>query len=206
MRCTKLLNVGIRYRLQVWALLAAAAVVLALAMCPKEALCGSLSKDVPSLAIFPFYLPGVTETRAPFFVAALYDVLEESKAFIPKYSWYPGDDRFRPDSMRPLIGLKDLSKRIWKQTENDPKKGPDREVVFKVGEQLGVDAVILYAFHVSGYGNDLVEGYLFDVIRKRVFVEKRDGKMVYVFTGEILETALAEWIHDITRQLFRMED
>jgi len=202
---TEFLNSGISGRFPVWALITVA-VVLGLTICLNEALSESPSKDLPSLAIFPFYLPGATEAHAPLFMAALYDVLEEPPKLIPKYSWYPGDDRYKPDSLRHHVGLDDLSNRIWKQQENHPKRGPDREAVFKAGEQLGVDAVILYAFHVSGYGNDVVKGYLFDVVRKRVFVEERNGKMVYVFTGEILETPLTEWIHDITRQLFRMKD
>ena len=198
-------NSGSKNRVRVWVPFTVA-LVLGFAICPNTASSAALSTDLPSLAIFPFYLPGVTEAHAPLFMDALYDVLDGSRKFVPKYSWYSGDDRYKPDSLRQYKDSDDSLSRVWKQEGSDPKKGPDRDIVFRIGGQLGVDAVILYGFHVSGYGNDIVRGYLFDVVRKRVFVAERNGKMVYVFTGEILESALDEWIQDITRQLFRMED
>ena len=150
------------------------------------------------IAVLPFWLPGIAQDYTHVVMDALYTSMEETEIFVPEYAYYQGDDRYAPKPLRDGR----FNGKLWSRKGFFADYKPDSDLVFQVGKELGVDAVITYSVEITGSGNDRMTGFLFDVRNKRFYTHRKSDEIKHNYTGEVSEQTLESKLKEITEHLF----
>ncbi len=119
-----------------------------------------------TLAVFPWQVIHEYNSGSHPFdltMSEFQDVLDES-AFVPTFSFY--NLRQSTTTIRERPGIENL----WRG--RDFLKEPDHQIVFQLGKELGVDAVITYSV-AELHDTDYLYVYLFDIVTQTV--HRSDG-------------------------------
>lgn len=141
-----------------------------------------------SLAVLPWLLSGGHEDES-IGIATAQEALETALGgtpFVPLYSAYALN---RYPVTRIDTREKPSLRRVWK----GGRPGPNQEVVYDLGKQLDVKALILYDLEIR-HGDDYLWVYLADVTRRRLYQVKGQ-------TYDFSESGYSELLH-ITRGVF----
>jgi hypothetical protein len=116
-----------------------------------------------TLAVFPWILIDGPDDGggSPFEItmSAFQDVLATS-AFMPVASYYDLHEGATPIKEMPRLD------NVW--TGQGLSSEPNHKIVFQLGQQLGVDAIIMY-FVAKLHENDQIQVYLFDIPAQRIY-------------------------------------
>jgi len=159
------------------------------------------SKPRYTLAIFPWHIsPHRKDESYRYGMWALKDALKTSD-FLPVYSYY----RFRRTPEIPQAMLPEL-KAIWDgvafppsvsgirdSPEHPSDLGPNLEPAYRLGQQLDVDSIFIYAMDPH-HGYDFMWVYLLDVRQRRTYV--KDGVVIVYETDGVFE------LEEMTRKVF----
>lgn len=111
---------------------------------------------------------------------ALHDLFKETKLFIPLFSYYnlKNDDTKIIDEK--IIG-KNILDNLWVRKSIFSNFEPNIHMFSTLGEQLKVDAVLIYSISVN-HGPDYIDVFLIDIKNRKVY--DANGTTAHFFTGE----------------------
>ncbi len=155
-------------------------------------------ETLPTLAVFPSWLPGEAGAFGHFLTNSLYDILDGYERFQPVYSAYPGDGRYDTAPLPKGLIPPDLRDKLWEKKSFLTPYRPNANLVYQLGEKLGVDAVIMYSLVITGGGRDQLTAYLFDIQKRREISRYVTDELKHNYTGEIAPVALTNKLRGVT--------